>query len=374
MNRTHLSRRALLAAGGTALLAGCLDGGTSDISETDLDADIQPVTVGDDSPPGAPANAPPVSDRKLPLPMPPDELVEHAEDGGPGKDGIPSIDDPVFVEPDEAAFADDDMVVMGIAGDDDVKAYTRRIFVRHEIVNDVIDGDPCAVTYCPLTGTALGFERGDTEFGVSGMLINNNLVMYDRETDRWWPQIPAVSIPGPWSDLDGGSTLREFEIVRTTWGNWREEYPETVILSEGDTGYARDYDRDPYGERGYYSSDGTIFSNIHTDDRYHAKRWVYGIRSEAGATAFLRDTVHDAGVVHGRVGETPHVAVYDPTLDTAYIYENPDDETFSYDDGRIVDADGDDHHPRALPLERAISFDAFWFAWAAYYPETTVYE
>ncbi|MDR5671646.1 DUF3179 family protein [Halalkaliarchaeum sp. AArc-CO] len=382
----YRSRRSILAAvAGTSLLAGCTStarpatGGTgpgSDRAEgtgNDVPADFEPVYVGDDPPGGEPSKAPPFGDRVLPLPLSPAELRSRATDGGPPKDGIPSIDDPEFLEVGDAETPDDDAIVLGMVGDDEAKAYPRRVLVQHEIVNDTLDGVPVAVTYCPLTGTALGFERGDTEFGVSGMLINNNLIMYDRELERWWPQIPAVSIPGPWHDTPGGATLREFDVVRTRWGAWRDRHPDTVVLSEA-TGFARNYGRDPYGARGYYQNDNTIFGNLHESDRYHSKRWVYGIRAEEGATAFLADSVRESGVVHGAVGDVPHVAVYDPGLDTAIVYRNPDGETFEFDGGAVRDENRDEYPPNDLPLQPALSFDAFWFGWFAYYPQTAVYE
>ena len=370
----HLSRRSLLAAvgAGAVMLAGC-SSLTGDEGQPVSRGEVAESTfVGDDPPAGEPANAPPFGDRILPIPVSLADLERNAQSGGPPKDGIPSIDDPTFVSP-EASGLDEESIVLAVGGSDP-KAYPRRILVHHEIVNDEVDGTPVSVTYCPLTGTAQGFERGETEFGVSGRLINNNLVMYDRELERWWPQIPAVSIPGPWYDTAGGATLREFEVVRTTWGQWRSLYPDTEVLS-ADTGFARNYDRDPYEPRGYYTSDSTIFPNIFTDedDRFHAKEWFYGARTESGAVAFRRETVHDEGVVHGTIGSNPVVAVHDPALDTAYVYHSPGDETFSYEDGQVVTGDGERFAPAELPRDRIISFDAYWFAWFAYYPNTEVY-
>ena len=399
----HVSRRSVLAGLGAVAVAGCIDDGGGSTGGDGLDdggpsndrggtpqgtpapppADLETVFVGGNPPDDEPANAPPFADRELPLPMVPDKLSDHAVDGGPPQDGIPSIDDPDFLDASEAdaqPFLDDDTVVLAVAGEEDVKAYTRRVLVQHEIVNDTIDGTPVAVTYCPLTGTAQGFVRGDTEFGVSGMLINNNLIMHDRERERWWPQIPAVSIPGPWDDSPGGAALEEFRVIRTTWGRWKREHPETVLMSEN-TDFARDYDRDPYQERGYYGLDGTIFENLYEDPYHHAKEWVYGIRSHEGSAVFVKAPLREQGIVEGKVGETPHLAVYDPDLDTAYVYRNPDEESFTYDDvetdddsGEVVDGDGEGYAPDDLLLERVLAFDAYWFAWTAYYPDRAVHE
>jgi len=381
------SRRSLLAAvGTTAFLAGCLGGGgqpsssstddpaatNEDVTEFTLDSDLDPVTVGEDPPSDEPENAPPFSDRVLSLPIPPSELSDRAQDGGPPKDGIPSIDDPSFVAADEADFLEDETAVFGVV-DGEAKAYPRRVLTQHEIVNDTLDGRPVSVSYCPLTGTAQGFERGDTELGVSGMLINNNLVMYDRERDRLWPQIPATSIPGPWNDTPGGATLQEFNVIWTTWGQWRNEHPDTVIMTE-ETGFARNYDRDPYGSRGYYESDTTLFPNVFESDRHHPKKFVYGTRTSDGAIAFLKETLQDVGVIHGSTGGVGYVAVNDPRLDTAYVYRNPDGQAFSYDDGTVSDDSGETYAPDELPLDRVLNFDAYWFAWVAYYPNSVFYE
>jgi len=367
------SRRSFLVTVGAVTLAGCsslVGGGSESVSR----GEVSNVTVvGGEKPSNEPANAPPVSDRTLPVPVPLEELQSHAQDGGPPKDGIPSIDEPKFVSPGEVSGLADGSTVLAVTGPEP-KAYPRRILVHHEIVNDEIDGTPVSVTYCPLTGTAQGFDRGETEFGVSGQLINNNLVMYDRELERWWPQIPAVSIPGPWHDTAGGVTLREFEVVRTTWGQWRSAYPETAVLST-DTGSARNYNRDPYGSRGYYESDETIFPNIYTDaeDQFHAKEWFYGARTAEGAAAFRRQRLHDEGVVRGSIGDRPVVAVHDPELDTAYVYRNPGEVSLDHEGDGVVTGDGERFAPDELPLDRIISFDAYWFAWFAYYPNTEVY-
>jgi hypothetical protein len=239
MDRT-VARRGFLAAVGAASLAGCIgrDGDGSGGGST-----------GDDDASGTPASAapPPTADRSLPLPFPPADLGDMAVSGGPGKDGIPAIDDPSFEGADAAAerLAPGDPV-FGVVGETEVKAYPQAILVWHEIVNDAVDGQPVSVTYCPLTGTAMGFLRGETTFGVSGRLVNNNLIMYDRATETWWPQVLATAVPGPWNGSPETRSLREFRVVWTTWGRWRERHPGTLVLSR-DTGHARNYDSDPYG-------------------------------------------------------------------------------------------------------------------------------
>lgn len=371
------SRRRLLAAlgGGVAALAGCTgpgdpsDGGDDDPPGDEGDGDTESVTET------APGGVPTANER-LPLPISPAELREEARSGGPSKDGIPSIDDPSFVDPGEADFVASGDPVFGVVRNGVAKAYPQMILAQHEIVNDVLAGDSVAVTYCPLTGTVQGFERGGTTFGVSGRLINNNLVMYDRETEAWWPQMLATSIPGPWNEDPDIESLREFRLVWTTWERWRDHRPETTILST-DTGSAKNYGRDPYGgynpKSGYYGNDSLLFPALDSDDTFDRKTVVMGARTPEGAAAFLKDSLRSERLMTGQIADTPVLAVHDDRLDTAYVYRNPEGKAFEQDGSEVV-GDGGRYAPDGLPLERIHTFDAMWFAWAGYYPDTNVYE
>lgn len=366
----RISRRRFLAAAGLSALAGCSSG--RDIVGGDSGA----TTTNTTRTPGDPSAVPTASER-LPLPMSPTELLGEARSGGPSKDGIPSIDEPAFVAAADVDYLEPGDPVFGVVRDGVAKAYPQKILVWHEIVNDGIAGTPVSVTYCPLTGTVQGFERGDTTFGVSGRLINNNLVMYDRATEAWWPQILATSIPGPWNEDPEIRSLREFRLIWTTWRDWRTHNPETRVLST-DTGHAKNYNRDPYGSYnprgGYYEGDNLLFPALRTDDRYDRKTVVMGARTPDGAVAFLKDAVLEKQVLSGAIGETPVLAVADSRYDTAYVYLNPDEQSFEADGDAVVGPDGERHAPDALPLARVHTFDAMWFAWAGYYPETNVYE
>ncbi|MEF8806745.1 DUF3179 domain-containing protein [Natronomonas sp.] len=366
MNSTSRRRFLAVAGGGLGALAGCSSlqespGGPSAGGDTDTPV---PGTV-------------PTADERLPLPMSPEALRDEARSGGPSKDGIPSIDQPRFVDAGDADFIDPGDPVFGVVRDDVAKAYPQKILVHHEIVNDELAGTPVSVTYCPLTGTVQGFERGGTTFGVSGRLINNNLVMYDRATETWWPQILATSIPGPWNETPDIESLREFRLVWTTWERWQTHRPETEVLST-DTGHARNYSGDPYGgynpRTGYYKNDSLLFPALSDDDTFDRKTVVMGARTPNGAAAFLKDALRENGLMAGEIGGTPVLAVYDTGLDTAYVYRNVEEGSFELQDGTAVGEDGTRYDPDDLPLERIHTFDAMWFAWAGYYPETNVYE
>jgi len=292
-------------------------------------------------------------------------LRKQLRDGGVPKDGIPSIDEPKFQSA-NASSLDGGAPVFGVVRGGEAKAYPQYILVHHEIVNDTVGGDPVAVTYCPLTGTAQGFDRGGTTFGVSGRLVNSNLTMYDWDTDSWWTQMVATAIKGP----RRGETLTEFRVVWTTWGEWRVAYPDTTVLTEK-TGYQRRYGTDPYGQynppRGYYANDETLFEPLVSDDRVSPKRVVLGTRTAAGALTFDKQTLLDERVRSSDIDGTTHVAVAEPTLSTGYVYANPESVTVqAVDHGYRVQ--GATHAADALPLDRVLAFDGMWFAWAGFYP------
>jgi len=362
-----ISRRGFLAAaaGTTVALAGCTSSGSSGDDGESTETETTTTAVVE--------QGLPISPSPLAVEYEFEELQSEVQDGGPPKDGIPSIDEPKFWTADEAdENLRDDSVVFGLVRNGEVKAYPQKILVHHEITNDVVGDEPVAVTYCPLTGTAMGFRRGEVELGVSGNLVNNNLIMYDRETDSRWPQVLGTAISGEFQ----GESLQEFRLIWTRWSRWRDAFPETEVLSE-DTGHVRNYGTDPYGtyvpERGgYYSQDSTLFPPLGEDDTFSNKHVVIGARADEGRIAFDKEALREEQLLSGEVGGTPHLAVYDADLDTGYVYRNPDGASFDYEDGQAVDGDGTAHAPAELPLDRVYAFDAMWFAWSGFYPSTEV--
>jgi hypothetical protein len=294
-----------------------------------------------------------------------DDLANAQLSGGPGPDGIPAIDDPRFFNSLEEAdrLLDPGDIVFGVVRNGEARAYPQRILVWHEIVNDVVGGEPLAITYCPLTGTAIGFKRGSTTFGVSGMLVNSNLVMFDRATGSRWPQILGRSMEGD----HAGNRLEEFPVIWTTWERWRQAYPGTRVLSDR-TGFVRNYRRDPYGRYnpmgGYYTSDRTLSPVRHSDDRLPGKAVVIGARTPDGAIAFLKDRLRREGTLHGEVGGVNYTAKYHEPLDTAVIVRNPELAPVDIPDPfDVTHGEG---------RERVNALDAMWFAWHAFYPESTL--
>ncbi len=370
------TRRELLAtatAAAAASLAGCVgdsdalgpyepDSGSEDVA-------VEPMTASPDET-AIDETALPIADDQLPVSYSLETLREEVLDGGVPQDGIPSIDDPAF-EP--VADADDrfreDDPVFGVLRDGEARAYPQSILVHHEIVNDEIGGEPLVVTYCPLTGTAMGFERGGVEFGVSGNLVNSNLIMYDREDESLWPQMLGTAIDGP---LEAAS-LREFPVHWSTWNDWRETYPDSTVLTE-DTGYVRDYDDDPYGMynpvSGYYREDSDpIFEPLRSDDDEPPKRMVLGARPPEGPLSIDHETLAAERLLEIDHEDATLLAVHDRSIDVGHLYRNPDAEAFELEDDRLVDADGESYAPDEAPLERVYAYDAMWFAWAGFYPD-----
>ena len=370
--RSSTSRRAFLAASGITALAGCLGGlqsggGGSGSAAASTASSEAGATDG--------AGAPPLADETLPVPDAYDELQSKVVSGGPPKDGIPSIDDPEFVAADDVSSnLQPNSVVFGVERNGVVKAYPQYILVNHEIVNDVHGDQPVSVTYCPLTGTVMGFLRGGTTFGVSGKLVNNNLIMYDRETDSRWPQVLGTAISGTLQ----GSSLEEFRVIWTTWARWKRAHPETKVLSE-ETGFARSYGRDPYGSYtppgGYYTNSRTLFEPLRVNDAYHLKKVVIGTRMHGGAGAFVKSSLREKKLLTGELDGTPLIAAYDTALDTAYVYRNPDDVSVkSVSGSNTFDGPNGEVRAHEISLPRAYAFDGMWFAWAGFYPDIVAFE
>ena len=269
--------------------------------------------------------------------------------GGPPKDGIPSIDDPKYVSLEEAdAWIADNELVLALIYKGITRVYPLQILVWHEIVNDWIAGDPILITYCPLCGSGIAYERmldGEAvEFGTSGKLYNSNLVMYDRKTDTYWSQIDGLAIVGERT----GEELPPISIDTVVWRDWKTEHPESEVLSQ-ETGHFRDYGRDPYGS--YYEDSFIWFPVEASDNRIHPKTVIFGIEVETPEgtvySAYREDDLIELGVIEDVVGSVP-VRVERASDGIVTILNLETGE--------------------ALIKERD-----FWFAWYAFHPDTLLY-
>lgn len=233
---------------------------------------------------------------------PPQWLIpEHRVfDGGPGKDGIPSIDQPVFVSVEEAgAWLQAQDLVTGLRIGEEVRAYPHAILDWHEIVNDSVGGEAVAIAYCPLTGTSTCWSRhlrlGFTTFGVSGLLFNTNLIPYDRETDSHWSQLLNKAVEGP----EQGQQADLYPLVETTWETWKMIFPDSKVLSR-QTGFDRPYGEYPYGD---YKTAQTrlFFPVVPVDQRIPLKERVLGIQIDEKARVYRLGAFGDSiSVFHDR--------------------------------------------------------------------------
>lgn len=296
----------------------------------------------------------------------PDTLTTYQDaiqDGGPPPDGIPSIDNPKFLPADQVDLEPGEPII-GVKINGTARAYPQSIVVHHEIVNDTVADQPISVTYCPLTATAQGFKRGDTTLGVSGKLLNSNLVMYDRAEETYFSQILATGVKGTRS----GESLEEINLVWTTWERWQNKHPKTQVLSEN-TGYVRNYDNDPYGgynpKSGYYAGGETMFPLLHESNQYEAKTMVLGARTNQRSVFTTMDRLRDKQVVTS----DNFLVVYDPILDTGYVYERPQREVVPRENNRYSYG-SQTYAPGQLPLKSHVSVEAFFFAWQAFYPDS----
>lgn len=277
------------------------------------------------------------------------KYIIHPSDirsGGPPPDGIPSIDDPLFETVSEAdAWLSDDEWVIALKRDDLVRIYPLDILVWHEIVNDTVAGDPVLITYCPLCGSAIAYSReidGEAvEFGTSGKLYNSNLIMYDRLTESYWTQIGGKAVVGELT----GKVLSPISIDTVTWGAWKVRYPEAEVLSRN-TGHSRRYGQDPYGN--YYTNRDLYFPVENEDARLHPKEVVYGIEVNGEYKAYPESAISGAGRIEDSVGGVEISIVEDGLGAVSFT--------------------------RSENGEEIVKERDFWFAWAAFYPETLLYE
>ncbi len=245
--------------------------------------------------------------------------------GGPGKDGIPSINSPKFVSIDSTDILDD---VRGIFINlDGVRRfYPYSILVWHEIVNDSIGDVSFAVTFCPLCDSGIVFDRNVNndilQFGVSGLLFESNLLMYDSKTESLWSQARGEAVVGDYL----GTKLNILPFQLLTFKELKEKYPDTSVLSK-DTGFLRDYTGNPYS--GYDSTEDTIFPVSVTDDRFHAKELFYIIPIDNLSVSFpyrnLSEGTHsfqvnDTTLVIERIGGEIYASVSEERVPGYFEY------------------------------------------------------
>ena len=337
----------------------------------------------------------------LTLPTPPVVNVSELDTLLP-PDSIQAIDDPQFEAASQALDMASEERVIGIEINGEARAYPLTILSSHEIVNDVVGGESLAVTWCPLCYSALVFSRQVDDrpltFGVSGQLLQNTLIMFDRETGSLWSQLYGGAIDG---ELNG-RPLAVFPSVLTTWEAWLAQHPEGQVLSKQLTcdqfecgTYASNprgsYAVDPYASYYLSSDEGVVNRQIPRDDfNASPKERVLGVRLEGAARAYPFTVLSEQRVINDEIAGVPVLIWFDPATQTGAAYRREVDGrilTFQSDtddlayvrdvesNSRWNGASGEGengryHGARLTPL---ISTPAFEFGWTSYFPESDLY-
>ncbi|MBI5668604.1 MAG: DUF3179 domain-containing protein [Chloroflexi bacterium] len=329
-----------------------------------------------------------------------DGVYEEIISGGVPRDGIPPIDAPIFESLEDAGqWLQPQSPVIAFELDEEARAYPLAILTRHEIVNDTIAGIPVAVTFCPLCNSAIVFKRtvdGQTlRFGVSGLLRNSDLIMWDDQTQSWWQQFTGEGIVGAYT----GAQLELLPSLMVGFGQFAAQYPEGVVLSR-DSGFGDVYGSNPYTD--YDSSSQPFLFLGEVDDRLFATERVLAgiVGGEPIAYPFI--VLSEQRVINDTVGGEAVVAFWQPgatsALDGRVIDESRDvgmAALYSRElDGQVLtfalDDDGTIHDEQTgsiwnvfgmatagelagSQLRQLLAAPHFWFAWAAFQPETAIY-
>ncbi|HRQ42076.1 MAG TPA: DUF3179 domain-containing (seleno)protein [Chloroflexota bacterium] len=321
--------------------------------------------------------------------------------GGPPKDGIPAIDNPSFIAVPEAdEWLGDLEPVIVFQEQAETRIYPFQILTWHEIVNDVVGGRLVFVTFCPLCNTAIVFDatvNGQAlTFGTTGRLRFSNLLMYDRQTESWWQQAGGDAVIGELA----GSQLTFLPATIISWAEAQAMFPEAQVLSR-DTGHSRRYGQNPYVGYDDINSSPFLFQGD-TPDQLPPMTRVTTVALADEAVAYPNETLAQVGVVNDEVGDTAVVVIWQPglasALDSSSIAEGQDvgasgvfdrslngqTLTFVQEGDSIVDEQtgsvwnifgqaiaGELAGQSLTPL---VKVDHFWFSWAAFRPDTRIYQ
>lgn len=330
-----------------------------------------------------------------------EDVGNHIISGGPGRDGIPAMNNPDFVDPDQVSYVAPDDLVLGVYMNGIAKAYPENLGWWHEIVNDVIGGQGISVTFCPLTGTGLVFDATNPdgsqfELGVSGLLVNSNLIMFDRrDQTTLYPQMAYTGIIGERKNTQ----LELLPVVETTWEMWQQMHPDTKVAQEGTgldrypqsqaAGYTFDrYLSYPYGdyrtndENQFLFGNPTAFPNLSS---YESKDLVVGLCFDGDAKSYFFKEMPAGAVINDTVGDRSVVLVHDQPSRTAIPYSSVvAEEALTF--FSVESADG---MPQFMDVEtrsrwnfrgtaveglltgeqlaQLPGFNSWWFAWDTFY-------
>ncbi|GAB1855169.1 DUF3179 domain-containing protein [Flavobacteriaceae bacterium MHTCC 0001] len=311
--------------------------------------------------------------------------INEVRDGGPGKDGIPSIDNPQFTNANSVTFLNDDDLVIGIFQDNVARAYPHIIMDWHEVTNDEINGAFFTLNYCPLTGTAFAWEsksnNSRTTFGVSGLLYNANLILYDRNTDSNWSQLLLECVNGQLS----GDKPKLYSVIETNWKTWKTLYPNSQVLNT-QTGFSRTYGTSPYGDYAVNNS-RFIFRPSITNSALPNKQRVYAIIEDEKSKVYQFSGFENGNIIRDTFGGTNYLIAGNESIMNGFKLEGDlanltFEYSFSSTEAFFSDNEGNQWSifgnaisgPRqGTALTPAKSVMSYWFAIAAFYPNPEIY-
>ncbi len=359
----------------TAAVAAALGGGVTDRSLPELDRSRALVPLGE-------VHFDLFDGTTLPLTAAPQRTRESL------RDRIPPIERPRYVRAGRADhLADDDLVLGYVTDAGRAYAYPIRILNFHEIVNEVIEGTPLVVTYCPLCRSGVVYDRRldgrELTFGNTSALYDNDMVMYDHQTNSYWWHTPGRAIVGELA----GAELTPLPSSMAHWGDWRRQHPGTRVLST-DTGFDRDYTRDPYdGYRQIVNAGHRFFDDAEAsvyDDRLDDGDEVVGVVIGDEARAYAVRRIGDAAV-NDVVGERPVVVFSRAQGPTGTVFDrrvDGEELTFEASDGAYRDRQtGSTWGPDGVAvdgpldgerLEPVASRSTMWFSFAAAFDDVEV--
>ena len=263
--------------------------------------------------------------------------------GGPPRDGIPALTNPAFIHWEEATYLDGNDRVIGLQINGEAKAYPIKIMDYHEVVNDELAKQPVVVTYCPLCGSGIVFEavvsNNRLEFGVSGLLYNSDVLLFDRKTESLWSQLMTKAISGELK----GEKLKIIPSENTTWADWLEKHPETTVLSLN-TGYNRNYATGPY--QGYDKSEQLYFPVTDKKGAFPNKERVLGIEIKGVYKAYPVSRLKQ-GTNQDEFKGVPLTITYDPKSENIIA---------------------------TSPTGPVTQMVVYWFAWFTFHPYTKIYK
>ena len=299
------------------------------------------------------------------------------KDGGPGKDGIPALTNPPMISAAEVAYLNDNDLVIAIKTDSEIRVYPHSILDWHEIINDGMGSTKYSITYCPLTGSGMAWNRvidgQETTFGVSGLLYNTNLIPYDRATNSNWAQMKLQSVNGP----NIGKDIGLFTIVETTWGFWKQLYPNSRVVSSNTGVYSQSqYGRYPYGD--YRTNHNRLLFSVSIVNKTTK---VFRFSAFDGPNHIINTNFSGIDMVVAGSNNNNFIVAFESKLanDSKILEFSPLVNKFpnimTDQEGNIWNVFGEavDGPRKGTKLTPTRSYMAYWFAWGTFWPNAEIY-